>query len=125
MYPEIMEHVNSIVLLDCKIKLSCLPSHFQKLPTVTHQHMNLQSPTFTFQMPFLHHCARDFYELTGYRAKRILELLAKGYKFAEIVEETGLSLNTIRTHIKKAYQKLNANNSSDAIVRAKQLGIVK
>lgn len=56
---------------------------------------------------------------------RVMELLAKGYKFAEIVEETGLSLNTIRTHTKKAYQKLDANNSSDAIVRAKQLGLIK
>ena len=56
---------------------------------------------------------------------RVLELLAKGYKFVEIVEETGLSLNTIRTHTKKAYQKLDVNNSSDAIIRAKHLGIIK
>jgi LuxR family transcriptional regulator, maltose regulon positive regulatory protein len=64
MYPEIMEHVNSIVMLDCRIKLSGLPSRFQKLPAITQRHIDLQSPTFTFQMPFLHRCARDFYELT-------------------------------------------------------------
>ena len=57
--------------------------------------------------------------------KRVLELLAKGYKNAEIVEQAGLSLNTIRTHTKIAYQKLEVNNSLDAIVFAKQLGIIK
>jgi LuxR family maltose regulon positive regulatory protein len=30
--------------------------------------------------------------------KYILELLAKGYKNAEIVEMTGLSINTVRSH---------------------------
>ena len=62
--PEIMEHVNSIVMLDCRIKVSGLPSRFQKLPDIAHEHVNLQSPTFTIQMPFLHRCVRDFYELT-------------------------------------------------------------
>jgi len=55
----------------------------------------------------------------------VLELLAKGYKFAQIVEETGLSLNTIRTHTKKAYLKLGVNNSLDAVVHARQLGLLE
>jgi LuxR family maltose regulon positive regulatory protein len=63
-HPEIMEHVNSIVMLDCRIRMRDLPSRFQKLPSVAHEHIKLQSPTFTVQMPFLHRCVRDFYELT-------------------------------------------------------------
>ena len=59
------------------------------------------------------------------RQKRVLELLSKGYKNAEIVKETGLSLNTIRTHTKLAYQKLEVNNSLDAVARAKELGIIE
>jgi LuxR family maltose regulon positive regulatory protein len=54
-----------------------------------------------------------------------LELLAQGYKNAEIVAITGLSLNTIRTHTKIVYQKLEVNNAMDAIVRAKQLGMIE
>lgn len=65
--PEIMEHVNSMVMLDCRIKLSELPSRIGKLPAAVHEHKNLQSPTFTFQLPFLHRCVRDFYELTDSR----------------------------------------------------------
>jgi LuxR family maltose regulon positive regulatory protein len=62
-HPEILEHVNGMIMLDCRIKLSEFSSRFNQLPAITHEHKNLQSPTFTFQMPFLHRCVRDFYEL--------------------------------------------------------------
>jgi len=55
----------------------------------------------------------------------VLELLSKGYKNAEIVELTGLSLNTIRTHTKIAYQKLEVTNVLDAVAKARQLGILR
>lgn len=61
--PEIMEHVNSIIMLDCRIKLAEFSSHFVQLPPITQVHKNMQSPTFTFQLPFLHRSVRDFYEL--------------------------------------------------------------
>ena len=55
----------------------------------------------------------------------VLELLSKGYNNAEIVKLTGLSLNTIKTHTKIAYQKLDVANALDAIIQAKRLGIIK
>lgn len=57
--------------------------------------------------------------------KYILELLANGYKNAEIVEITGLSLNTIRSHTKVVYQKLEVNSAMDAILRARELELIK
>mgnify|MGYP001008071496 FL=1 len=54
----------------------------------------------------------------------MLELLAKGYKNAEIVEMTVLSINTIRSHTKIAYQKLEVNNAMDAILRARELELI-
>jgi LuxR family transcriptional regulator, maltose regulon positive regulatory protein len=57
--------------------------------------------------------------------KRVLTLLSKGYKNTEIVKVTGLSLNTIRTHTKLAYRKLEVSNSLDAVTRAKELGIIE
>ena len=56
--------------------------------------------------------------------KHMIELLAKGYKNAEVVELTGLSINTIRYHTKLAYQKLGVNNAKDAVLRAKELSII-
>ena len=57
--------------------------------------------------------------------KYILELLAKGYKNAEIVEMTGLSINTIRSHTKIAYQKLEVGTAMDAVFRARELELIE
>jgi LuxR family maltose regulon positive regulatory protein len=57
--------------------------------------------------------------------KRVLTLLSKGYKNTEIVDETGLSLNTIRTHTKLAYRKLDVTNSLDAVAKARELGMIE
>lgn len=62
-HPESMEHLNGIIMLDCRIKLSEFSSRFSQLPTITYEHIKVQSPTFTYQLPFLHRCVRDFYEL--------------------------------------------------------------
>jgi LuxR family maltose regulon positive regulatory protein len=56
--------------------------------------------------------------------KYILELLAMGYKNAEIVELTGLSINTIRSHTKAAYQKLEVGSAMDAVLRARELELI-
>jgi LuxR family maltose regulon positive regulatory protein len=56
--------------------------------------------------------------------KYVLELLAKGYRNAGIVEITGLSINTIRYHTKIVYQKLDVNNAADAVLRARDLGLI-
>ena len=55
----------------------------------------------------------------------VIELLSKGHSNAEIVKITGLSINTIREHTRNAYRKLEVTNAMDAIVRAKELGILK
>ncbi|KAF5057073.1 HTH-type transcriptional regulator MalT [anaerobic digester metagenome] len=57
--------------------------------------------------------------------KYILTLLAQSYKNAEIVKIIGLSLNTIRSHTKIIYQKLGVNTAADAVIEAKQLGIIE
>jgi LuxR family maltose regulon positive regulatory protein len=55
----------------------------------------------------------------------VLELLSKGHNNAEIVKSTGLSLNTIRSHTKIAYKKLEVTTAFDAVVKAKQLNILQ
>ena len=55
----------------------------------------------------------------------VLELLSKGHSNAEIIQITGLSLNTIRSHTKIAYKKLEVTNAFDAVVKAKQLNIIQ
>ncbi|MBP1041556.1 hypothetical protein I6N95_11115 [Vagococcus sp. BWB3-3] len=55
---------------------------------------------------------------------KMVELLAAGHKFNEIVEITGLSINTIRAHVNLAYQKLGVNNSKEAVLKAKELKVI-
>ena len=55
----------------------------------------------------------------------ILALLAKGHRNAEIVSLAGISLNTVRYHTKLVYQKLEVTNAMDAIVKARQLGLLR
>ena len=57
--------------------------------------------------------------------KVIIELLGQGYKIDMIVEKTGLTLNTIKTYRKAAYEKLGANNAAEAVLRARELGIIE
>lgn len=55
---------------------------------------------------------------------KMLTLLAKGYSNAMIVEETGLKITTVKTHTYIAYQKLGVNNMTDAVLKAKELGLL-
>ncbi|NLO41263.1 MAG: hypothetical protein GX115_17590 [Ruminiclostridium sp.] len=57
--------------------------------------------------------------------RHILTLLAQGYKNAEIVDMTGLTINTIKAHTKQVYLKLNVNRAADAVLEAKRLGLIE
>lgn len=57
--------------------------------------------------------------------KYILTLLAQGYKNAEIVRITELTINTIQAHTKMIYLKLSVNKAADAVLEAKKLGLIE
>ncbi|MBC3888200.1 hypothetical protein GH810_07750 [Acetobacterium paludosum] len=57
--------------------------------------------------------------------KTILSLLAKGYNNIEIVELTGRTINTVKSHTKMLYLKLDVHNAADAVLKAKQLGLLE
>lgn len=54
----------------------------------------------------------------------VLTMLSKGLRNAEICEQTGLSLPTIKSHTAAAYRKLGVNNAMDAILKARELGLI-
>lgn len=54
----------------------------------------------------------------------MLALLAQGYKNAEISELTGLSIPTIKSHTSLAYKKLGVNSAMDAVLKARELGLI-
>ena len=56
--------------------------------------------------------------------RQVITLLSKGYSNAMIVEETGLKITTIKTHTSLAYEKLDANNAMEAVLKARELGLI-
>ena len=58
------------------------------------------------------------------RELEVLRLLATGYKYKEVAERLVISMNTVRSHTKNVYSKLNVNNRTQAITRAKELNIL-
>lgn len=48
----------------------------------------------------------------------ILQLLVNGYSYKMIAEETRISIDTVRFHIKKIYDKLHVHSATEAVSKA-------
>ncbi|PWU08724.1 MAG: DNA-binding response regulator [Verrucomicrobia bacterium] len=51
------------------------------------------------------------------REKEILVLLSEGLLYKEIVAHLGISLDTVRTHIRKIYEKLHVHSRTAAVAK--------
>lgn len=52
------------------------------------------------------------------REKQVLQLLVNGYSYKMIAAEMFISIDTVRSHIKKIYEKLHVNSKSEAVAKA-------
>jgi DNA-binding NarL/FixJ family response regulator len=59
----------------------------------------------------------DEYHLT-LREKEVLNLLVKGFTYKMIAAECIISMDTVRSHIKKIYEKLQVNSNIEAVNKA-------
>jgi len=58
------------------------------------------------------------------RELKVLEELAAGRSNKEIAARLGVSPNTVKTHVARLFEKLGAKRRTDAIAKARELGIV-
>ncbi|KFN43691.1 response regulator transcription factor [Arenimonas oryziterrae] len=58
------------------------------------------------------------------RELEVLQELAAGHSNKEIAARLHVSPNTVKTHIARVFEKLEAKRRTDAIRRARELGIV-
>lgn len=58
------------------------------------------------------------------REKEILVLVTEGLNLRAIAERSFISYETVRTHVKKIYKKLHVVSRSEAILKARQQGLV-
>ncbi len=52
------------------------------------------------------------------REKQVLQLLVDGYSYKMIASEMYIAIDTVRSHIKKIYEKLHVNSKSEAVAKA-------
>lgn len=56
------------------------------------------------------------------RENEILQLLAKGFRYKEIASQLYISIETVRTHIRNIYDKLQVNTRAAAILKLQKRG---
>jgi DNA-binding NarL/FixJ family response regulator len=56
--------------------------------------------------------------------QRIISLIAQGKSRKTIAQEMSLSVNTVRSYLYKAYDRLGVHNAPEAVYLAGQLGLL-
>ena len=51
------------------------------------------------------------------REEQVLQCLASGYQYKEIAEELGIGTETVRTYIRRIYEKLHAKSAAEAVAK--------
>jgi DNA-binding CsgD family transcriptional regulator len=59
------------------------------------------------------------------RELQVLELMAAGQSNKEIARRLSVSPNTVKTHVANLFEKLEARRRTEAILRARELGILQ
>ena len=63
-------------------------------------------------------------QLSG-REQEVLELIARGFSYAEIARLKAVSVHTVQTHIKNLYSKLAVHSKSEAVYEATRMGLLR
>ncbi len=58
------------------------------------------------------------------RELEILRIVAKGFSLAEIADLLYISINTVKTYVKRIYQKLAVTSRTEAIYEANRMGLL-
>jgi len=79
-------------------------------PTIAKKVLN----RFQEQNPYIQ---KDDYKLSD-REKEVLTCLMKGMSYKMIADACNISIDTVKFHIKKIYEKLHVNSKSEAVIKA-------
>ena len=63
------------------------------------------------------HLPEDLYKLTP-KEKEVLTSLSQGNSYKLIASESQISIDTVRSHIRKIYEKLNVHSQTEAVSKA-------
>ena len=55
---------------------------------------------------------------------KVLDLIARGYSYAEVARLTSVTVHTVQTHIKNLYGKLCVHSRAEAVFEASRMGLL-
>ena len=58
------------------------------------------------------------------RELEVLSTMARGFSHAEVAEQMCLSVFTVRTHVKRIYEKLTVRSKTEAVYQARRMGLL-
>lgn len=67
---------------------------------------------------------KDEQAVLSEREHEVLNLIARGYTYAEIAKLAGIALSTVQSHIKSIYRKLSVSSRSEAVFEAQHMGLL-
>ena len=59
------------------------------------------------------------------REVEVLDMIARGFSYAEIGRLQGITVRTVQTHIKNLYRKLAVHSRSEAVFEASRMGLIR
>ena len=68
--------------------------------------------------------AMELDEALSSREQEVLELIARGFSYAEIARIKAISVHTVQTHIKGLYSKLAVHSKNEAVYEATRIGLL-
>ena len=64
-------------------------------------------------------------ELISKREREVLQLVAEGLSTPEVADRLFISIKTVKNHLASIYEKLDAHDRTQAVLRAIRLGIIR
>lgn len=93
-------------------------------PMIARKLLNRLAPQPRASVPRRASVSTGTAEALSDRELGILSTLARGYTYAEVAELLSISVETVRTHVKNIYGKLDVHSRSEAVFEARNLGLI-
>jgi LuxR family transcriptional regulator, maltose regulon positive regulatory protein len=103
-----------------------LPNYTDKLLAAfeAEKQNNEDKPGLTPALPKGHRDGEPLIEPLSQRELKILQLIAQGLSNREIGERLFLALDTVKGHNRKIFDKLQVQSRTEAVARARELGLL-